>query len=190
MLQIEDRMDFILLEYTSRFGKPNGYFSFKSKVKNNNVPSEVIIFYWFTNEINPSTVFCTLGMSVAAMEDGESAEMRMSVRGKLDSDEIMAFCRFIANFAIYPFIHEFAMDWWSLIIDVGQVPIYSDSNSLLIHPEFSDPKFGNIKIGDITVKLFNIVPLTREEAHIVEENGVPRLLDYIADNKIDMSNIR
>lgn len=191
MVSKEDRLKYVYLEYLVRFGKPNGYFSFKSELDGEGMPKEVVVFYWLANKKRPSNIFCTLGMSTELMEDGELAEMHLTVKDKsLDEDQTIAFCRFIANFAIYPFLHEFAMDWWNLIVDVGQIPVYPDSQSLLIHPEFTDEKFTNIEMGEETIKFFNIVPLTKDEAAMVESDGVVSLLDYIEENEIDMFQIR
>ena len=187
----EDRLKYVYLEYLVRFGKPDGYFSFKSEIQDEGVPREVVVFYWLASKKRKTNIFCTLGMSTEFMEDGELAEMHLTVRDKvLDEDQTMAFCRFIANFSIYPFLHEFAMDWWNLIVDVGRIPVYPDSHSLLIHPEFSDEKFVNIEMGEQTIKFFNIVPLTQQEAAMVESDGVVKLLDYIEENEIDMFQIR
>lgn len=187
----EDRLKYVYLEYLVRFGKPSGYFSFKSEIQENGMPKEVVIFYWLANKKRVSNIFCTLGMSTERMEDGELAEMHLTVSNKsLDEDQTMAFCRFIANFSMYPFLHEFAMDWWNLIVDVGQIPVYPDSQSLLIHPEFENEKFTNIQMGEETIKFFNIVPLTKQESAMVESDGVIKLLDYIEENEIDMFQIR
>jgi len=191
MASKEDRLKYVYLEYLVRFGKPNGYFSFKSEIEEAGMPREVVVFYWLANEKRSSNIFCTLGMCSEFMEDDELAEMHLTVRDQtLDEDQTMAFCRFIANFSLYPFLHEFAMDWWNLIVDVGQIPVYPDSQSLLIHPEFADEKFTNIQMGDQVIKFFNIVPLTKEEAAMVESDGVVKLLDYIEENEIDMFQIR
>ncbi|MCM8541057.1 MAG: suppressor of fused domain protein [Lentisphaeraceae bacterium] len=191
MVSTEDRLKYVYLEYLVRFGKPNGYFSFKSEIEDEGMPKEVVVFYWLANKKRSSNIFCTLGMSTEIMEDGEMAEMHLTVKDKtLDEDQIIAFCRFIANFSMYPFLHEFAMDWWNLIVDVGQIPVYPDSQSLLIHPEFTDEKFVNIEMGEETIKFFNIVPLTKDESAMVESDGVIRLLDYIEENEIDMFQIR
>ena len=191
MISKEDRLKYVYLEYLVRFGKPNGYFSFKSEIDGEGLPKEVVVFYWLANKKRSSNIFCTLGMSTVLMEDGELAEMHLTVKDKsLDEDQIIAFCKFIANFSMYPFLHEFAMDWWNLIVDVGQIPVYPDSQSLLIHPEFADEKFTNIQMGEETIKFFNIVPLTKDEAAMVESDGVVKLLDYIEENEIDMFQIR
>ena len=53
------------------------------------------------------------------MEDGQTAELRLSVKGLFTGDDIIAFTRFLANFTMYPFLHDFSVDWWNIIVDVG-----------------------------------------------------------------------
>ena len=187
MIHVDDKLRFVYLEYLSRFGSLNGYFSFKSDIVDASIPPEIVVLYWYTED---STIFSTLGMSLKNMEDGESGEMHLSLKGRLNADEVMDFCRFIANFAIYPFLHDFAMDWWSLIMDIGPVPVFPDSCAILIQPDFVDDRFCNIQMGDQVIKFFNIVPLTSGEAEMVHSEGVVKLLDYIAENQIDVFKIR
>lgn len=190
MLQVEDQMRFIFLEYSHRYGKADGYFSFETNMPQGKSPSNIIIFYWVTKGPQSSTTFCTLGVSEHPMNNGERAEMHLTLKRKMNPDQIMDFCYFIANFAIYPFLHEFALTWWSLIIDVGQVPLYANSSALLIQPEFSDSELNDISIGEDSIRLYNIVPLTNNETQIAQHKGIPELLDYIVENEIDMLNIR
>ena len=190
MLSREDRLRFIYLEHLTRLGKPSGYFSFNSRVATYDIPAEIVVFYWENSGREPVTVFGSLGMSSFAMQDGAFAEIHLSVRGSLNTDQIMQFCRFVANFAIYPFFHGVAIDWWHLIIDVGKIPVFSDSFSLLIHPEFPFDNWAIINIGDEHVKILNIIPLTESEAYIVQNKGILKLLDYMSEKKIDIFQIR
>ena len=190
MLSIEDRLRFIYLEHLTTLGKPSGYFSFSPRFASSGIPPEIIVFYWRTKLRNPATIFSTLGMSYSSMKDGEFAELHFSVRGILHNDQVMEFCRFMANFAIYPFFHNFALDWWHLVVDVGKIPVFSDSASLLLHPEFPCDNRARIKMGDESVKIFNIVPLTREESGIVQAAGILKLLDYMNEKDIDIFQIR
>ena len=190
MIQPDDKLKFVHLEYLARFGTPNGYFSFKSEIKDDTVPPEIVVFYWSDFGEDKSTLFCTLGMCSIKMEDDNSSELFFTVKRKLDADDIMAFCRFFADMALYPFIHEFALDWWNLIIGVGRVPLYKDSGAVLVQPDFFNEKFCDIEMGDEIIKFFNIVPLTEEESDMVQKEGVVKLLDYIEENKIDVFEIR
>ena len=190
MVKIEDQLRFIYFEYLQRYGKPHGYFTYKPECKSEDLPREILILYWQTLGDNPKTHFATLGMSSQSMEDGEVAELRLSVRGLFEGDDVLAFSRFLANFTLYPFLHDFAVDWWNIIVDVGPVPVYPDSNALFVHPEPSETGSGDIAMGDQTIKLFNVIPLTAEESDMVQEEGVVELLDYLEQNDIDMLQVR
>ena len=117
------------------------------------------------------------------------AELRLTVRGHLEGDDILAFSKFLANFTMYPFLHDFAVEWWNIIVDVGPVPVYPDSSTLLVHPEPTDGA-GHITMGDQTIKLFNLVPLNSLESRMVQNDGMVTFLDYLEQNKIDMLEIR
>lgn len=190
MVKIKDQLKFIYFEYIQRYGKPQGYFTYKPECHSNELPCEILVFYWQNLGENPKTHFATLGMSSQPMEDGQVAELRLSVRGMFEGDDVLAFSRFLANFTMYPFLHDFAVDWWNIIIDVGQVPVYPDSSALFVHPEPSETGNGDIAMGDQTIKLFNVIPLTADESEMVQEEGVVKLLDYLEQNDIDMLQIR
>jgi len=190
MLSTEDRLRFIYLEHLNRLGRPKGYFSFSSRINTVDSPPEIIVFYWVPSGPKPVTVFSTLGMSYFPMADGEYAEIHYAVRGILHDKQIMEFCRFMASFALYPFFHNFAVDWWHLVVNVGKVPVFSDSFSLLIHPEFPNDNWARINIGDDCVKIFNLVPLTKKESNIVQDEGILELIDYMNEKNIDIFQIR
>jgi hypothetical protein len=186
----DDQLRFIYLEYLQRNGRPNGNFTYKPETYQDILPEEILIFYWIRTGDEPTATFATLGMSSIVMDDGEKAEMQLTVRGVFDPDEIMAFTRFLANTSLYPFLHNFAVDWWQVIVDVGRIPVYPDASTLLVHPEPSDDNYGHIFIGDDFVKLLNLVPLTSLESSMVQDKGVVSFLDYLEENKIDMQQIR
>ena len=189
-MKVEDQLRFIYFEYLQRYGKPKGYFTYKPECKSEELPSEILVLYWQSTGSNPKTHFTTLGMSSKPMEDGQIAELRLSVRGLFTGDDIIAFTRFLANFTMYPFLHDFSVDWWNIIVDVGQVPVYPNSSALFVHPGPSEKGNGDIAMGDQTIKLFNVVPLTAEESDMVQEQGVVQLLDYLEQNEIDMLQVR
>ncbi len=186
-----ERLKFIYLEFLNRFGKPDGYFTFKPDSFDNVLPADITVFYWLAGNQRDTNVFCTLGMSALPMSNGELAEMNLTVHDNiLDEDQIIAFCRFLANFSVYPFIHAFALRWWNLVVGIGRIPVYPNSNALLVQPKFSDDKFKNIEMGEEIIKFFNIVPLTKEETKMVETGGITMLFDYVEANHIDLFHIR
>ena len=156
MLHLEDQLKFIYLELIIRQGKPTGFFTFKTKVNSAKTPVEIVILYWLANEKRPETTFCTLGMSSCPMRDHSKGEVCLSVRDDLDEDQIMAFCRFLANFSVFPFLHNFAFNWWNIITDIGPVPVYSNATTLLILPNDSGTQANEIQMGDEKITLFNI----------------------------------
>ncbi|MCM8536733.1 MAG: suppressor of fused domain protein [Lentisphaeraceae bacterium] len=188
-MKIDDQLRFIYFEYLQRYGKPSGYFTYKPESDTEVLPREILVLYWQDFE-DTVTHFATLGMSTQKMENGEAAELRLTLRGTFEGDDILALSRFLANFTMYPFLHDFAVDWWNIIVDVGQIPVYPDSNALFVHPEPSDFNTDHISMGDQTIKLFNIVPLTSQESNIVQTEGVVHLLDYLEENEIDMLQVR
>ena len=187
---MNDRLRFVYLEYLQRYGKPNGYFTYKPDCDPKGLPKEILVLYWQQQQKYPMTHFATLGMSSLTMQNGMLAEMCFSVKTHLEGDDVLAFSRFLANFTMYPFMHNFSVNWWSIIVDVDPIPVYPDSNALLIHPDPDSDGPEDIHMGDQTIKLFNLVPLTSQESSIAQKNGVLNFLDYLEQNEIDMLQIR
>jgi hypothetical protein len=189
-VNIDDKLRFVYLEYLQRYGKPSGYFTYKPDCNPQGLPKEILVLYWQNKKEKPLTHFATLGMSSLQMQDGEVAELCYSVRSVLSGDDILEFSRFLANFTMYPFMHDFSVSWWNIIVDIDSIPLYPDSNALLIHPEPNNQGPSNIHMGEDVIKLFNIVPLTSEESNMVQDKGVVQLLDYLELNEIDVLAIR
>jgi hypothetical protein len=190
MLQLEDQLKFIYLELIIRHGKPTGFFSFKTRSNAPGVPPEVVVLYWESSATQSESCFCTLGMSALPMKDQRKCELRFRINDHLDEDQTMAFCRFLANFAIFPFQHNFGINWWNIISDIGPIPVYSNAGSLLIMPEEADVQKNIIRMGEEQIPLFDVVPLTKYESHMIESKGIAQFLNYLEDNRIDMRNLR
>jgi hypothetical protein len=174
-------------EHIERFGEPEKSIRYDSPPSNDTdiYPSFIDVMVWPPEEDLIMTTFSTIGMSEKPMVGAEHrVELHFSIAEKLNEDLIGKITIFLANLSLYPFMNSTYFDWWHTLPNVGQIPGYESTTSLLLHPAFVKDGWDIICKEGTNVKILNVVPITKEEQVLSKEKGINDLIDYLYDNEI------
>ena len=177
----------IYQEHLAMFGEPGATFDFKTSQNDRDLgcPSHIQVLVWEPdNELN-LTRFTTIGMSDVTLDDNEHrTELHFSLIADLKPAEIDACSEFIASVALSSFKTNNKFDWWNRITTEAPVPIFSDSNQLLLHPAFVKDGWDTIESGERVVKIMNLVALTKQDSERADKDGLTDMLNHLYDNNI------
>ncbi len=157
--------------YIEQFGEPNESLEFGDDAELENYPNKIEIFVWHRNMHCELTTLATVGMSILPLPGDEGrGELLMTVRKKITEQELDAISMFLANMAMYSFDPQNkALEWWDVIRDPEPIPLTKSCTSILVHPKFVEKGFDHFEYDGETIRMFNLVPLTSEEADFGRE---------------------
>ncbi|MDR0212971.1 MAG: suppressor of fused domain protein [Comamonas sp.] len=176
-------------EHIARFGEPAQSIRYEDAPIGSStaVPAFVDVMVWPTDEELDITSFATIGMSDREMaKPGERAELHFSLEGDVDPQTTGKITLFLANLSLYPFINHSHLDWWHVIPEAGHIPHFTDMRSVLIHPAFVEDGWSHISHEAQSVKILNVVPITRQELEVYRASGIEGLQRYFEQHDINL----
>jgi hypothetical protein len=85
-----------------------------------------------------------------------------------------------------PFDHDRTLDWWHVINNPGNIPLFPGCRHLLLRSRFTEKGFDELEDPEGPVKLLYVVPITPMERHLLVDHGREGFLDYVEENQIDL----
>ena len=70
--------------------------------------------------------------------------------------------------------------------DPGRLPGFAGCKHLLLHPRLSPEGFDTVDDPEGVVKVLMAIPITPHERHLILEHGRDALINYLAENEIDV----
>jgi len=174
-------------EHIQRFGEPDQSIRYDNPPSNDPdiYPSCIDVMVWPPEEGFNMTTFSTIGMSEKPMDGAEHrVELHLSIAESLSKELTSKITIFLANLSLYPFMNSTYFDWWHTLPNVGSIPGFESTPSILLHPAFVKDGWDLICAEGLHVKILNVIPITKEEHALSKEKSINELLDYLEDNKI------
>jgi len=179
---------FVYWEHLERFGEPDASYRYDDPPESKTVeyPPIIDVLIWFADEDLNMTTFSTVGMSNLPMNGCDHrCELHFAVEGTTNESNNKIIGSFLGNLTLYPFMYSLFFDWWHVLNNPYEIPLFPDASSILFHPAFIKDGWEAIHHESAHVKILNIVPITKNENEFRKERGINALLDYFYENEIN-----
>lgn len=175
-------------ETLRQFGAPDHSYRFETPdAARSSMPDGVDVFAWDPSDEVDITNLATVGMCDHPMHGAaHRAELHHAVRGTLEREARDRAATLLANLAAFPFLETRALDWWHTISRFGPFPGFSRCTAVLLHPAFTHGGWDRVEHDGLTVRILNVVPITRDEMATARADGVGALMERVYRDEIDL----
>lgn len=155
-------------------------------------PMLIDVFQW-----NPTTELDMYSFSTLGMSDGDQlgkgirTELHFAVRGSgVETTALQGVPKFLANLALFPFIHSTCFDFYHSVRKPGPIPCFDQCVGLVFLPAFVRNGWDTVSFEGQEIRLLNVVPIAKAEYEYRDQNGTRSLYDYWAKHGIDIFSNR
>ena len=179
---------FIFQERERRYGEPDLVFEPLQSALKDNIQDPPEVHLWRAEQGCDLNTFATLGMVNTPFDDADfRAEIEWSIHGKLTQEEEILVSGLLTNLAYFPRQTGRALDIWHVIPMSEPVPLFPSCKWIFLHPAFSDEGWESSTYPpeNIVVKILRVIPITDSEKQLMMDEGIPQLMRYFREFKID-----
>jgi hypothetical protein len=179
---------FIFQERERRYGEPDLLFEPMRPASKGSVQNPPEVYFWKAEKGCDLNTFATLGLVNTPFKDaGFRAEIEWSIHGNITQEEGTSVAVLLANLACFPNQTGRALDVWHVIPVSSPIPLFPSCKWILLHPAFSDEgwEFSVYPPENLMVKILRVIPITDSEKQLMMDEGIPQLMRYFREFKID-----
>jgi hypothetical protein len=174
-------------EHTQHYGDPDMHYPFESE---KSVFGRLDVFTWHPHDAIPMTTFTTIGMADHIMNGCDHrCEIHLTMRKKLPEEEESEAAACLANLAAFPFLKKTFFDYWHIVPGL-RIPGFAKCPFGLFHPALTKDGWDTIALGNLKIKILNLIPITIQENGMAIQSGVNKMLDDLYAHHVDIFSDR